>query len=268
MINKEDLARISDARMLNFGSGPSAYAFDYEAAGVNGVNLAMTPSAFGMETALLREYARYFRKGCAAVFAVCPFSFGENESNKDPKRYTKYYGVLSRGSIDSLPFPLPHWSDAAAERIDPEHPLFPYGTGLDRDEVPSAEVMEERIEAMCRCWKSELCLIDFFDVSQAEYHRRAFARERQAMMKTLDTARASGLRPYILLPPLHSRLRRLFSKEFFDAFVTDRINDMDAPILDYTDDPMITDDMFLGPVFLNRMGARQLTEAVWSIVRE
>ena len=268
MLSEKEIKRISEAEMLNFGSGPSAYAFDYEAAHVNGVNLAMTPSAFGMETAFLKEYASVFPQGAAAIFAVCPFSFGENQSNKNPLRYAKYYAVLSRQAINSLPFPLPHWDHHASEQINPQYPLFPYGADVNRDEIPNDELMKERIESMCQCWKNELHLSNFVDASQTEFHRASFAREKNAMKEMLETARAVGLRPFLLLPPLHSKLRQLFSKELFDEFVTRQIADAGVPVLDYTDDPTITDEMFLGPVFLNRKGAAYLTGSVWQIVRK
>ncbi len=105
VITEEILGKIARAEMIIFGSGPSAYAFDYSAAGINGVNLAMTPSAFALETALIKEYTRYFRKECAAVFAICPFSFAENRDNANAFRYEKYHAVLSKRSMDSLPAP-------------------------------------------------------------------------------------------------------------------------------------------------------------------
>ena len=268
MLSETEIKRISEAEMLNFGSGPSAYAFDYEAAHVNGVNLAMTPSAFGMEIAFLKEYASAFPKDAAAIFAVCPFSFGENQSNKNPLRYAKYYAVLSRQTINSLPFPLPHWDHHAAEQINLHDPLFPYGEDINRDEIPDDELMNERIESMCQCWKSELQLSNFVDASQAEFHRASFAREKIAMSAALETARGVGLRPFLLLPPLHSQLRQLFSKELYDEFVTRQITDAGVPVLDYTNDPAITDEMFLGPVFLNRKGAAYLTGSIWQIVRK
>lgn len=228
----------------------------------------MTPSAFGMETAVLREYSPYFPKGCAAIFAVCPFSLGENQDNNNPSRYARYYGVLSRKAIDALPFPLPHWNSDVAKTVNSNFPLFPYDTDLSRDEVPTDDVMDERVQSMCQGWKEQLHLNNFTDASQAEFHRAAFAREKKAMLETLNTARALGLRPFLLLPPLHSKLRKMVSKELFDEFVTRQITDAGVPILDYTNDPMITDQMFLGPVFLNRMGAKYLTESVWNIVKK
>jgi len=252
--------------MLNFGSGPSAYAFDYEVANVNGVNLAMMPSAFGLEIALLKEYAPFFPRNGAAIFTVCPFSFGENQSNCNPWRYSRYYSVLSRKSIDSLPFPLPNWNENVAEKANSKFPFFPYGEDFSRDEVPSDDIMEERIKFMCLCWKSELLLTDFIDASQAKRHRDSFAREKKALFELIDTAQTISLRPFVLLPPLHSKLRKLISKELFDEFVTNQLTDIDVPILDYTNDLVITDNMFLGPVFLNRTGAKTLTESIWNIV--
>ncbi len=264
MLSDEILRRVSAASMINLGSSPSAYAFDYGAAGVNGVNLAMTPSAFGLEKALLDEYAACFPKGAALILAVCPFSFGENQTNADPRRYARYYPVLSRAAMDALPPPLPHWDADVAAGADAGHPLFPYDLKIDRDETPSEPVMAERVRSMCGTWMREFSLRDFRDASQAEAHRAAFGRERQALDDLIAAARALGLRPRLFLPPLHPVLRALISDAFFDAFVRDQLRDCPAPLLDYTADPQITSDLFLGPVFLNRKGAAVLTRSVWN----
>ena len=263
MLNHDLLRRLSKASMINLGSGPSAYAFDYEASGINGINLAMTPSAFGLEQALLDEYAAYFQKSAALILAVCPFSFGENRSNADPARYVRYYPILSRAAMDALPPPLPHWDESAAASADYEHPLFPYALNIDRDEVPTEAAMSSRIETMCGIWKREFGLKDFLDASQAEPHRAAFARERQALHDLIAAARKLALCPWVFLPPLHPALRTRISEAFFGAFVRDQLRDCPAPVLDFTADPRITADMFLGPVFLNRQGAAALTHAVW-----
>jgi hypothetical protein len=120
---------------------------------------------------------------------------------------------------------------------------------------------------MCATWKREFGLRDFLDAAQAAPHRAAFARERQALDDLVAAARELGLRPYLLLPPLHPALRELISDEFFAAFVLERLKDSPAPVLDYTADPLIAPDMFLGPVFLNRRGAVTLTRDVWERVR-
>lgn len=266
MLSEEILRRIVGAKMINFGSGPSAYAFDYEAAGVCGVNLGFTPSAFGMETALLREYHAFFRRGCAAVFTVCPFSFGENKSNADPERYARYYAVLSRKTWDTLPPPLPRYDPAVLTRCDRSHPLFPYGDKDPREEIPTEAQIEKRIDDMCRCWEDELGLSGFTDASQADRHRSAFTRERKALEELIAIARTLGIRPFLLLPPLHERLRARISPTFFDAFITRQINGIGVPVLDHTADPQIDPGMFLGPVFLNKKGACRLTASVWEQV--
>ena len=263
MLSDGILSRIEGAAMLNVGSGPSAYAFDYEAADVNGVNLAMTPSDFSLEKALLDAYAPHFPRGAALILAVCPFSFGENRANADPARYVRYYPVLPREAPDTLPPPLPHWDAQVAAAADCAHPLFPYGAKTDRSETPSEAVLSRRVRSMCEVWKREFGLRDFLDASQAEAHRSSFARKRQALLELIAAARALGLRPRLFLPPLHPSLRAQISEAFFEAFVRDQIRDCPAPLLDYTADPAVTPDMFLGPVFLNTKGAAALTRAVW-----
>ena len=274
MLNTEILDRIRRADMVNLGSGPSAYAFDYESAGVNGVNLAMTPSAFALESAFLNEYRDVFSEagkkagGCAVILAVCPFSFGENRSNGNPGRYARYYNVLSKVSVDALPAPLPHWDPAVSDSVSPDAPLFPYEAGVHPDEIPSPAVMEERVESMCRCWKQEFSLVDFLDAGQAERHKAAFRREREELEKLISLCRALGLRPYLLLPPLHPLLRARISDAFFGAFVREQVKGLSAPLLDYTDSPLITGEMFFGPVFLNRGGAAFFTKTIYDAVKQ
>lgn len=273
MLNSEILKKISQAEILNFGSGPSAYAFDYEAAGINGMNLAMTPSAFMMELAFLNEYRDTFTAaaqksgGCTVVLTVCPFSFGDNRTKGDAGRYMRYYNILSRESFDRLPPPLAHWNPQVAERADPNEPLFPYAAKCHPDEIPSSDVMSARTDAMCDCWKQEFGLHDFMDAGQAEAHKAAFLRERLALEKLIDCCKSLGLCPYLMLPPLHPLLRSRISDAFFTAFVREQIKDIPVPLLDYTDSPLITESMFYGPVFLNRSGAAFLTDLVYKTIK-
>ena len=48
---------VETAEMVNFGSGPSAYAFEYRRSGIKGFNFGMTPSSFLIERPLLEYVA-------------------------------------------------------------------------------------------------------------------------------------------------------------------------------------------------------------------
>ncbi len=274
MINKGIFEKIASAEIVNLGSGPSAYAFDYEAAGINGVNLAMTPSAFALESALVQEYREAFRPGCAVVLAVCPFSFGENRSEGDPSRFARYADVLSEEAVESLSEPYSRALTAYRAKVQAEDPaeasdarlLFPYQSGVDRTEHPSEKVMDERIDSMCVCWKREFGLSDFLDASQADRHESAFVRKRAELCRLISLCQSIGLRPYLFLPPLHPALRARVSDAFFRRFVLDQLDEMPVPVLSYASDPALCEEMFLGPVFLNRDGAAVLTRSVWEKV--
>lgn len=269
MLSSNILKRIAEAEMLNFGSGPSAYGFDYEAAGINGVNLAMTPSAFAMEAAFLRAYPDAFRRGTAAVFAVCPFSFGNNKDLKRPARFARYYPVLPKTAFAGIPEAVTHWDAVVAASMENEkYPLFPYKAERAEEPLLSDEELSGRVDSMCAGWKNELGLADFTDASQAEYHEAAFKTKREALNGLLSAAEQAGLRPFLFLPPLHPLLRKRISPEFFDAFVYRNLKGVNVPIFDYTQAPGMEREDFIGPIFLSRKGAAKLTREIYGKTRQ
>ena len=238
---------IETALLVNFGSGPSAYAFEYQHSGIRGFNFGMTPSSFVMEQPLLECVAPMLPQGCVVIFAVCPFSFGKNNDDDNIRgRFERYFRVFdSTEPADELWFPY--------NALREEH-------GCD------SVVMEQRTTSMLKTWSSE------FDLTLTENNplntdavctrnAKSFETKRTHLVMLCEICERFGLRPHILLPPLAKALRERLPDGLFDIFVTENIKKLPpVPVLDYT--IRMDDADFCGPVFLSLDGAVRFTQMI------
>jgi len=244
---EEQRKAIETADMVNFGSGPSAYAFEYDKSGVQGFNFGMTPSSFAMEQQLFEHVSPMLPQGCAVIFTVCPFSFGKNNSDSNiKKRYSRYFRIY--------------------ESAEPSRDLwFPYGAVREENGC-GEELLKKRTESMLKTWSQE------FDLSLAENkpldvshvtERNAdeFKANRFRLMQLLEAAEKRGLRPYVMLPPLAETLRKSLPDGLLNVFIYENLKKLpDIRLLDFTE--KIPDTEFIGPVFLSLNGAVRFTQMI------
>jgi len=238
---------VETAEMVNFGSGPSAYAFEYRRSGIKGFNFGMTPSSFLMEKPLLEYVAPMLPRGCAVILTFCPFSFGKNTGDENPRRrFARYFRLY--------------------ESAEPADELwFPYGASREESGC-DAETLESRTTSMLNIWSKEfdLALTAHAPLDVTAIRARnaeAFDIERARLLELHETCRRFGLKSCLLLPPLAKTLRERLPKGLLDIFLYENIQKLpQIPVLDYT--AGLDDADFCGPVFLSLNGAVRLTKTI------
>jgi hypothetical protein len=246
-LTDEQRTAVRTAEVINFGSGPSAYAFEYMHSGIRGFNFGMTPSTFAMEQMLLERLAPDLPKGCAIILTVCPFSFGKNNNDGNLRlRFSRHYQVL--------------------ESANPNEKLwFPYGnpreeTGCDK------ETLESRTTTMLQVWEKEFDLsltqnqpFDFDSIYKR--NAEAFIKKPEKLLQLYKSCENYGFRPYILLPPMAQTLRSRLPDRLLQIFVYENLQKLSSVrVLDCMNSMPDTD--FCGPVFLGLEGAVRFTQSI------
>ena len=214
---------------VNIGSNSGLFAFDWESAGVKGLNLAGSPRSMRRGIAILKSRRREVAGGAYVMIPICLFSSVVPES----------YDLRSSAA---------------------SHPLLPF------DGMPDEKAMAGFAGLLDRGWKKEFSIHDYAD-PMTETNRAAYSANVARMRAFLGWCRQEGLRPVFVLPPAAKCLRDLFPDSFMKAYVYDFIRDVTdgtgVKFLDYWHDAEFQDErLYATSLFLNRTGRRRFTKKV------
>ena len=217
------------AQWVNVGSKSGLFAFDWESAGVQGLNLAGSPQSLRRGVAILKSKRKELACGAYVIIPICLFS-----------------SVLPE-SYDLKP--------SAAS-----HPLLQF------DGMPNEKAMAGYASRLDRGWKKEFSIHDYAD-PMTETNRTAYSANVARMRDFFSWCSQEGLRPVLVLPPAAKCLRGLFPDSFMKAYVYDFIRDVtkgaDVKFLDYWSDGGFQDDrLYATSLFLNKTGRRRFTKKV------
>ncbi len=217
------------AQWVNVGSKSGLFAFDWESAGVQGLNLAGSPQSLRRGVAILKSKRKEFACGAYVIIPICLFS-----------------SVLPE-SYDLKP--------SAAS-----HPLLQF------DGMPDEKAMSKFSSRLDRGWKKEFSIHDYAD-PMTETNRTAYSANVARMRDFVGWCRQEGLRLVFVLPPAQKSMRDLFPDSFMKAYVYDFIRDVtkgaDVKFLDYWSDGGFQDDrLYATSLFLNKTGRRRFTKKV------
>ena len=215
------------AQWVNLGSNTGLFGFDWNRAGVDGLNLAGSPQSMRRGVAKLKANRGRIADGAYVIFPISPFS-----------------------AI------LPEAYDAKPSA--PGHPLLSF------DGTPSEKAMVNSREGLIKCWKDQFAIADFDDPMTAR-NRAAYVKMVAFARESIAWCRAEGLRPVFVYPPMAKCFDGVFSENFERAYIRDYLRDVgqDVPFFDYRQDPAFRDDgNYANSLFLNRTGCAKLTVKV------
>lgn len=253
--------------VVNIGSTSARYAFDYTGLPVKAFNWAEQPQALSYGYKVLCKYYGILKKCGTVVISLGPFS-GFDVSGKWPKDANdRYFYILDSYSID----------DYKAVRRRRRWPLYANFksavTALKKEWLGGGRTVKEGsgdcvdFEADARKWMSrwlEEFGMDSLDGALSE-ENAVGRKKRGALLREIVTfCRERGLRPVIVIPPMHNALTELFTGEFVQknivSFVAEAAGD-DCEFYNYMyDDAFRQDGYFRNAFMLNETGARAFTE--------
>ena len=214
---------------VNIGSNSGLFAFDWESAGVKGLNLAGSPQSMRRGVSILKSRRREIAGGAYVMIPICLFSSVVPES----------YDLRSSAT---------------------SHPLLPF------DGMPDEKAMSGFAGMLDRAWKKEFSIHDYAD-PMTETNRTVYSANVVRMRAFLGWCSQEGLRPVFVLPPAAKCLRDLFPDSFMKAYVYDFIRDVTkgtgVKFLDYWRDSDFQDErLYATSLFLNKTGRRRFTKKV------
>ena len=214
---------------VNIGSNSGLFAFDWESAGVKGLNLAGSPQSERRGAGKVKAHRGEIAEGAFVVIPLCPFS-----------------------SV------LPESYDLRTS--DTTHPLLSF------DGTPDEQALSGFSDMLNKCWKREFAIRDYSD-PMTETNRLAYSGCVAHMRGFLAWCRGQGLRPVLVLPPAAESLRKLFPESFMKQYVYDFVHDAttgtDVKFLDYWNSGEFQDPgLYATSLFLNKTGRRRFTARV------
>lgn len=180
----------TDYAFCNVGSSTGKYGFDWDGAGVHGVNLATQPQTLAQGFALLRHFAGRLAKGCAVVIPICPFSSVLPFYRTLDEQYKMY--------PFAKPSEIPFWTPARAQAVAAALPRVRAkwkGTDPDLrrpDRTPSPEAFRKSVQDLCACWRRQFEITDF-NAPLNERNRKTFAETVPILCDGLRMCVANGL---------------------------------------------------------------------------
>lgn len=252
-----------DYAFCNVGSSTGKYGFDWDGAGVHGVNLATQPQTLAQGFALLRHFAGRLAKGCVVVIPICPFSSVLPFYRTLDEQYKMY--------PFAKPSEIPFWTPARAQAVAAALPrVRAKWKGIDPDltrpdRTPSPEAFRRSVEDLCACWRRQFEITDF-NAPLNERNRKTFAETVPIMCDGLRMCVANGWRPIIVLPPISRHYDEVFKPVFWKTYVSDFVaaaNPVKAPYWDYGANPRFRDDsLYANSLMLNRKGRALFTAEI------
>ena len=222
------------AKWVNVGSNSGRFGFDWDAAGVAGLNLAGCPQGTRRDFAKVKAHRAEIADGAYVIIPLCPFTSVLPSSYDD------------RPSTDT-------------------NPLLPF------DGEKSEEELVKFRDMLDRCWKGEFAIRDFAD-PMTPTNRASYALAVPKMREFIDWCKAEKLKPVLVYPPAAKCFDTLFPASFMKTYVYDFVRDLgekDVPFFDYWKDPAFRKNrLWATSLFLNKTGRKLFTERVMKDIKK
>ena len=263
-----------DIEVANLGSSSGFYAFNYDTAGVKGLNLATPKQSLLADYEMIRNYFSFLKEGAVVIIPLCLFSALEGEDADFPD---KYYVLLQSESI-------PHYSWKKKLQVmdifnNPIKylPLFCFPREVLRSlkkhkrKQLSKKEMDVDAKRWLDDWAKEFSIIDF-NRPLSLRNQDSFKSAAMLLRNTIDFCISRNMKPVIVLPPVSKSLSVLYSNQVRKSLVTDFVaqgNVSKVPFLNYIDDEdFVEDDYYRNAFFMSKKGSEAFTKKVISDLRE
>jgi len=217
------------ADWVNVGSSTGLFAFDWQSAGVRGLNLAAWPQGTRKDFEKLKQHRAEIADGAHVIVPLCPFT-SVLQANYD-----------------------------ARYRANANPPQLAF------DGTPGKEELEGFRKTLDTVWKREFQIGDFSD-PMTEENRRSYREMVTVMRDLLAWCEAEGLKPVLLYPPAAKVMDEEFPDSFRKAYVLDYVRDVTQgrhPFLDYWKSPNYRDDaLYANALMLNKTGRKKFTAEI------
>ena len=258
-----------DLDLVNLGSSSGYYAFNYEATGVEGLNLATPKQSLWEDYEMIRNYFSYLHEGAVVLIPLCLFTALEGEDAVFPD---KYYVLFQSESIPNY-----SWKRKLQVLNIYNNPIkyIPAYSFIrevfrplkKRTKSLSTYQLADDANRWIEDWKKEFSIIDF-NRPLSLRNQDNYTSASDMLNRIVQFCYSRKFRPVIVLPPVSKSLSSLYDdkmrKLLISDFVYKSVSD-DTPFLNYLDDEQFIDDsLFRNAFILNEKGASEFTQRVIS----
>lgn len=249
--------------VVNIGSSSARYAFDYRGLPLKAFNWAEQPQSLSNGYKVLRKYYGILKKGGTVIISISPFS-GFDVSGKWPKDADdKYFYILD-------PYSIEDYESVRKRRKWPLYFNFKASLKALKDElfgqtetVPECRDFRADAHRWMNLWLREFGMESVKDPMNEANSAGRVCRTR-LLGEIVGFCRDRGLRPVIVLPPVHPELYRLLTPEFIDEHVNSFVQAAAGEECEFfnliCDDLFRKDEYYRNAFMLNERGAGLFTE--------
>ena len=260
-----------DYEVINLGSNSGKYAFCYDGLPVKGMNWAIGPQSLVHDFNILKNYFSYLREGSIVLIPLCPFSCLYSPYTKESN--FKYYPILHPATISD--FEDSERTRAYKIKANPfkEMPVYCIMSTIKEilykayrkiKGTPAID-FDKNAEMWIVLWKKQFGITDL-NAPISEKHKEERSNRAETLREMIQFCKERSLKPYIVLPPVHSslssRLPSAFMKNYVYDFIEEAIGD-ELLLLDYLKCNNTYDNKyFQNSYFLNKEGALVFTNDI------
>lgn len=249
--------------MVNLGTGPGYYDFNYQMSEVKAFNFALPQQTLEYDMKLLKRYHSHLKSGCKVMIVLPYFIFCVHSITNYFNVYKRYYPILPwRENRDSsllkkLIYQL-YWSCLVKSDSDSQFTIYQECT---------QDIVLMSKEAV-RLWTNQLGLVSMQSGIITERVRNEACKVKKVLGELTEYCVKMGFEPVLVIPPACSELNQMISDKFLKVHFYDNLYETVKNkyiILDYSHDLQFQDSsLYQWPLFLNRRGSVAFTQRVIS----
>ena len=260
--------RTFDIEVVNLGSNSSKHAFYYNDCKIAGMNWAIGPQSIIHDFNILKNYFSYLKEGAFVIITICPFSC--LKAKYTTQSNLKYYTFLHPATI--IDFDEQERIKALTIKSNPfkampglciKRTLKEYARQiLPRRKPAKCDFQKEARTIVDNWWMRQFGITDL-DAPLSANHSQDQSDRAKTLHGMVEFCVERGLRPVIVIPPVHPELSHLLSGTFRENYIYTFIRKAEtapAPFIDYMNDTRFQkDEYFQNPYFMNKQGATAFT---------
>lgn len=262
--------------IVALGSSGAKWAFDFESAGVKGMNWANQPQTLQEDYNLLRHYHSILHKGSYVIITIMPFS-GLNKATDlvDAMKYVRldYHGeaiqpYMYERACKYAQYPILFGKSAIKGLL-----RYLLGKESKTDRFASAQVDNnpmtyEQLDAnalgFVNGWKKQFGISDF-EAPLTPQNQEGRNYRINLMRDLVDFCVERGYTPVYVIPPVTKHLSKHYTPKFEELYVYSFLRQIDRNVLtlDYSKvKPLQSDSLYFNSFFMNRTGRKFFTNQV------
>lgn len=262
--------------IVALGSSGAKWAFDFESAGVKGMNWANQPQTLLEDYNLLRHYHSILHKGSYVLITIMPFS-GLNKATglMDAIKYTRldYQGEaiqphMYKEACRYAQMPIKFGKPAVKALIRYLLHKEPKNNSILQARTGNNPMTSEQLEANALSfitgWKKQFQISDF-DAPLTPRNREGRDYRINLMRELVDFCTERGYKPVYVIPPVTEHLSKYYTDKFQETYIYSFLRDVDRDVelFDYSKEKYLADDtLYFNSFFMNKKGASIFTERV------